>query len=273
MDRSAGDGLEPTLSVVTVNRNMRAGLAHTIESVRRSTATRLEHVVIDGASTDGSRALLESAQAGLRWWSEADGGIYDAMNKGVARAAGTWVLFLNAGDVLDGADALAPLQRAMREADTADILYGDVRVAYPDGTVAARPARPLGTMPQGMPFAHAAAAIRRDLLIARPYETDGQACDYAFFLRCWAAGRRFRYVPGAVATIEAGGVSDRRRVRSTVERWRAVRRADLVSAPLAAWYAAALMRAALAPPLARMTPRGLRRRLRGALPDPGSAAR
>lgn len=272
MTHSSDDESRPRLTVVTVNRNMRDGLARTMRSVREQPVGPIEHVIVDGASTDGSPALLAEAGSvasghALRWISGPDGGIYDAMNKGVCLASGTWLLFLNAGDVLVGPSALEALLGATTAGD-ADILYGDAEIAYGDGSRAFRRALPIGEMPRRMPFAHAAALVRRDLLLARPYERDGQASDFAFFLGCYLDGCRFRYVPGAIATIEADGISDRRRLRSTVERWKAIRRYDCGSPSLAAWYAQALLRDALARPVARLVPPPIRRRLRGARTAP-----
>lgn len=149
----------------------------------------------------------------------------------------------------------------------ADIVYGDAAVAYPDGSVATRRAGRAEDIARAMPFAHAAALIRRPLMIARPYALDGQAADYAFFLSHHRDGGRFRHVPGVIAVVEAGGLSDRRRVRSTLERWRAVRRTGGGSPLLHLHYAYEVGRAAAVPPLARLLPGALIRRLRGAAPN------
>lgn len=249
----------PLLTIVTVNRNMREGLARTLASVAAVRHPDLEHLVIDGASDDGSVSLLaQSKNPSLRWASERDGGIYDAMNKGVRQANGRWLLFLNAGDVLADPDGLERLIEAAEGEDEherrPDIVYGDARILYGDGTSRPRPAENVNAMKRRMPFAHAAALIRRNLLLAQPYETSGQAADYGFFLSCWRQGARFVRVPGTVVEIEAGGVSDRRRVRSTMERWQAVRREGLATPALAGWYCAAVLRAALVPPLCGILP-------------------
>ena len=82
-------GAAPKLSIVTVNRNDAAGLARTLDSVRAQTFRDFEHVVIDGASTDGSVDEIRARADGLAYWtSEPDGGIYAAMNKGWRRARG-----------------------------------------------------------------------------------------------------------------------------------------------------------------------------------------
>lgn len=93
--------LGPWLTIVTVVRNDASGLADTARSVARQQLAGIEHLVIDGASTDETRDVLAglSAVAGVRVISEPDRGIYDAMNKGWRGAKGFWVQYLNAGDV------------------------------------------------------------------------------------------------------------------------------------------------------------------------------
>lgn len=89
------------LSIVTINRNNAAGLRKTIDSVVSQTFKDFEYIVIDGASTDESVEIIESYSDNITYWlSEPDTGIYNAMNKGIMRAKGEYVLFLNSGDFL-----------------------------------------------------------------------------------------------------------------------------------------------------------------------------
>lgn len=97
----------PRISVITIVKNDRTGLLRTIESVRRQRFRDFEHIVVDGASTDGSVGVIHAHAADLtRWVSEADGGIADAFNKGLSMARGEWINFLNAGDAFADADSL-----------------------------------------------------------------------------------------------------------------------------------------------------------------------
>lgn len=109
LDRPAEPGL---ISVVTIVRNDRDGLRRTLDSLDAQTYRDFEHVVIDGASTDGTVELLrERPSVRTSWRSEPDGGIADALNRGLERARGEWIQFLNAGDrYVDerGPAALAP---------------------------------------------------------------------------------------------------------------------------------------------------------------------
>lgn len=89
------------LSIITINRNNIKGLRKTIESVLSQTFTDFEYIVIDGASTDGSVDVIKEYADKISYWvSEPDNGIYNAMNKGILKATGEYLLFLNSGDWL-----------------------------------------------------------------------------------------------------------------------------------------------------------------------------
>lgn len=125
------------LSIITINRNDASGLRHTIQSVISQEHTVFEYVIIDGASTDESidviNALATSLGNRLKWVSEPDKGIYDAMNKGIAMASGDYVQFLNSGDWLAGNDVTARMQQALESSGRPSILYGNMVKEMPDG--------------------------------------------------------------------------------------------------------------------------------------------
>ncbi|TDE02054.1 glycosyltransferase family 2 protein [Flavobacterium sandaracinum] len=89
----------PKLSIITINYNNLEGLKRTVESVLNQTWQEFEYIVIDGGSTDGSAAYIESQSKYFDYWvSDKDSGIYNAMNKGIRVANGEYLLFLNSGD-------------------------------------------------------------------------------------------------------------------------------------------------------------------------------
>jgi len=91
--------LKPKISIITVNYNNLEGLKRTIESVVGQTWKEFEYIIIDGGSTDGSTAFLKENDNLFNYWiSEPDKGVYHAMNKGIAKASGEYLLFLNSGD-------------------------------------------------------------------------------------------------------------------------------------------------------------------------------
>ena len=98
----------PLISIVTINFNNGAGLARTLSSVSDQKFANLEHIVIDGASTDGSLDCIRRFENGLTHWvSERDTGIYNAMNKGIAMASGKYLVFMNSGDHFLNSSSLA----------------------------------------------------------------------------------------------------------------------------------------------------------------------
>ena len=89
------------LSIITINYNNLEGLKRTYDSVVSQTCYDFEWIIIDGGSTDGSKEFIEERQEHFAYWcSEPDKGIYNAMNKGIAKATGEYLQFLNSGDNL-----------------------------------------------------------------------------------------------------------------------------------------------------------------------------
>jgi len=114
----------PLVSVITVVRNGAATIAQTLKSVREQCQVDVEHIIIDGASSDGTVEIIKAYQRDqLRWISEPDQGIYDAMNKGVFLARGEWLLFLGADDVLADPDVLADIFQK-RDLTSYDLVCG-----------------------------------------------------------------------------------------------------------------------------------------------------
>ncbi|MFD1095226.1 glycosyltransferase family 2 protein [Salegentibacter chungangensis] len=114
------------ISIITVNYNNLEGLRKTLQSVFDQTFQEFEFIVIDGASTDGSKEYIEKFQRKIDYWvSEPDEGIYDAMNKGIDQASGKYLSFLNSGDYYVSKDVLSKFIEAEPKKD---IVYGDVLI-------------------------------------------------------------------------------------------------------------------------------------------------
>ena len=112
----------PKLSIITINLNNAAGLRKTIESVVNQTFTDYEYLIIDGGSTDGSVEVIKEFADKITYWvSEPDKGIYNAMNKGILKARGEYLQFLNSGDWLVDNEVLF---RVFSLNHFEDILYG-----------------------------------------------------------------------------------------------------------------------------------------------------
>ena len=113
----------PFLSIITVVYNNLAGLEYTFQSIKGQSSTDFEWLVIDGGSTDGTVQWLKDLEfPKLRFISEKDKGLYDAMNKGIKMAAGNYVWFMNSGDAIFSPDTI---QHLLAQAGDKDVLYGE----------------------------------------------------------------------------------------------------------------------------------------------------
>jgi len=124
------------LTIITINRNNASGLEKTLSSVATQSFKEFEYIVIDGASTDGSIEVIKTHEdefAHLKWVSEPDAGIYNAMNKGIRMASGDYIQILNSGDCLAADDVIERMMKAMEEKVYPNILYGNLVKCFPDG--------------------------------------------------------------------------------------------------------------------------------------------
>ena len=103
------------LSIITINYNNAEGLRKTMESVLAQTYTEIEYIIVDGASTDGSVDVIRelATRPTIKWVSEKDTGIYNAMNKGIRMATGEYIQILNSGDILAADDVTERMFQAM----------------------------------------------------------------------------------------------------------------------------------------------------------------
>lgn len=98
-------------SIITINYNNSRGLRKTIESVVNQTCKDFEYIIIDGGSTDGSVDIIHEYADQINYWvSESDKGIYNAMNKGIVKASGEYLNFMNSGDCFDAPDVLQKIK-------------------------------------------------------------------------------------------------------------------------------------------------------------------
>lgn len=223
------------LSIITINYNNLSGLRKTVGSVFAQTCRDFEYIIIDGASTDGSKEYLDTIKANtivdeantdrnsqiykltnLQIVSEPDTGIYNAMNKGIRVSHGDYLLMLNSGDYLvdsrvvehilpelDGTDIIQGNTICIKNGQTfvnrgygkSDINYIDVQKGY---------------------FLHQASFCRRTLFeqygyFDESYKIDG---DTVFYIRCLGNGNAtFRYVNQTIAYFEGGGMSDKQNLQ------------------------------------------------------------
>lgn len=127
------------LSIVTINYNNAEGLRKTLDSVIAQTYKAIEHIIVDGGSTDSSVEVIREyedqlriakSKINLKWISEKDNGIYHAMNKGLCKATGSYIQILNSGDILAAADVTDRMVREVELLQYPAILYGNMLKSY-----------------------------------------------------------------------------------------------------------------------------------------------
>jgi glycosyltransferase len=206
------------ISVITVSFNCAATIRDTLQSVATQSHNDIEHIVVDGASRDGTVELVSVHGAHLEQFvSEPDEGIYDAMNKGVRLATGEMIGFLNGDDTFAYADAIADIARVATENAEADAVFGDlvyVDQNHPERVIRrwrtggfSRSKLRFGWMPP-----HPTFYLRR-----RGWDQLGLfdtklriAADYDFLLRCLSRpGTKAAYIDKVLVRMRVGGVSNR----------------------------------------------------------------
>jgi glycosyltransferase involved in cell wall biosynthesis len=212
---------QPLVSIVTVCRNAAATVPDTVASVRAQTYPWIEHLVIDGASTDGTQALLERFAAHIGWISEPDLGISDAFNKGIASARGSLIGILNADDQYLP-DTVAKAVDALHQHPEADFAFGGCDFTL-DGRVVLHhdgDADYAKTIHRQMPrLNHPSIFVRREI-----YERFGLfrlelrlAMDYDLLLRFHRHGVSGIAVPHTQVRMALGGASCQRILEAIAE--------------------------------------------------------
>ncbi|MGJ4751295.1 glycosyltransferase family 2 protein [Leptospira kmetyi] len=212
------------LSIVTINYNDKVGLEKTLLSVQNQEGVdRIEHIIIDAGSSDGSIEIIEKYKEGISSWvSEPDNGIYDGQNKGILKSKCKYILFLNSGDTLANSDTISEVLSYPLDAD---LIYGNMFIESPNGAHVR-----LGKQPTQITLRHLlrdtiwhpACLIRRELFDQFGlYDLNFKiAADYEFWLKVFSAGVSSKYIPVAFSKFNLEGLSSdpKNRIRMIAER-------------------------------------------------------
>lgn len=208
------------VSVITVTYNSVNTIADTIQSVLRQTYKDIEYIVVDGGSTDGTQSVIKKFEprflGKLKWISEKDSGIYDAMNKGIRMATGDIVGILNSDDYYTSDDVVAKFVTVFFDRDI-DAIYGDIHFIHnglPDKIVryySSRLFSPFWLRFGFMP-AHPSFYVRREIYNKYGYyHTDYKiGSDFEMMVRLFYKYKiRGKYIHQDFVTMRIGGVSNR----------------------------------------------------------------
>ncbi len=201
----------PLITIITVVYNGAAHVEQCIQSVLTQSYTNIQYIIIDGGSTDGTVDIIQRYESQLHYWvSEPDGGIYQAMNKGLAKATGHIIGILNADDYYLP-DALQTVATAHQQ-QTANIYYGHMKKLMEiNGKSYFKPAAPnLSLMQQTMSILHPATFVCKKVYdeIGGFDEQYRISADYEFLLRAYTKGYHFQHIEQALTVFRMGGVSN-----------------------------------------------------------------
>ncbi len=218
----------PTLSIITITYNAERFLERTIQSIIEQHENDYEYLIIDGSSTDGTLDIIRRYESHVTTWiSEPDRGLYDAMNKGLHRARGKYVWFMNAGDTLHDSRTLANLLITIKETP-ADVYYSDALFVQNDGTpVGLRSAVTPHALPQnltwrdmalGMKVCHQSFIAKRS--IAPDYLLKNLSADLDWEIRCLKVAQKIKFLPFTLCNYLMGGLSVQHHRRSLTDRFK-----------------------------------------------------
>lgn len=207
------------ITLITVTYNSSNTLKSTFESILKQSYTDIEYIVVDGSSKDNTLSIIKEYEplfkAKLKWISEPDEGLYDAMNKGIRMATGDIVGILNSDDFFTSNNVLQEIATTFKKNKELDAIYGDIHFVNPDNLqkcvryysskVFKRGLMRLGFIP-----AHPSFYIRRECFDKYGlYKTDYKiAADFEFLLRViYKQKIRTKYLPMDMVTMRTGGAS------------------------------------------------------------------
>ena len=207
------------ISLITVTYNSGKTLACTLESVLSQSYPNVEYILVDGASKDDTVSIIKEYEpkfdGRMKWISEPDKGLYDAMNKGIRMASGDVIGILNSDDFFTSNDVLKQVTNAFEANKELDAVYGDVHFVHPDNLdkcvryysskIFKRGLMKIGFMP-----AHPSFYLKKERFEQYGvYKTDYKiAADFEFLLRViYKNNIRTQYLPMDMVTMRTGGAS------------------------------------------------------------------
>lgn len=207
-------------SIITVNYNNKEGLKRTIESVINQSFRDYEFIVIDGGSTDGSADILREYDQKITYWvSEPDKGIYNAMNKGIAKASGDYLNFMNSGDCFYDNHVLEKVDSYQYDADFIVGKDYHFKEEIQKGHASIQPPRTTMIHFFVSTLDHQSTFIKKELFDNSPYNENYRlVSDWIFFTeKIVQGGKQVKFIPDIVCRREEGGLSEQQREKNRIE--------------------------------------------------------
>ncbi len=219
--------LQPKFSIITVCRNAEETIENTFKSIFAQSYKNYETIVIDGKSTDNTLNIIEKYKNQIsKVVSESDTGIYNAMNKALNLASGSYLFFLNANDSFYECDVLEKVAEVLTANPNIDFLYGDANYISKDGKIKTL-TRFNNFVIKSYNFIslmninHQTIFYKKDL-----FETFGEydeniklLADWDFNIRCLYKTKTLtKYVPIVISNYQLGGLSNNKSMQDVLEK-------------------------------------------------------
>lgn len=210
-------------SIVTVCYNSVKTIEQTFNSLLGQTYINYEYIVVDGGSTDGTLDIIKKYEAKfgskMKWISERDNGIYDAMNKGIDMASGELIAFLNSDDYYEK-DALCKLNEFYKINKNVDFIYGNTILVYNfDNTVITKLDIPINkitkkTLNAGMGFIHQSCFVKKSIFkkVGKFNTYFKIGADWDFVIRCYNSNVKFSKINTTISYFSKDGISSKSHV-------------------------------------------------------------
>ena len=221
--------MQPRISIITICYNAASTITRTLRSVSAQTYPNIQYLIIDGASKDNTLELVRELAPEAEIYSERDKGIYDAMNKGLDRATGDYVWYVNAGDALASPTTVEDLVRTTCTGDSLpDVLYGDTRlIDSEDHDLGLRRLRPPHQLDwrsfrSGMLVCHQAFVAKRS--ISPHYDLSYRfSADVDWCIRVLKEAKTTAFYPEPIALYLNEGTTTANHRASLIERFHVMR--------------------------------------------------
>ncbi|WP_345993141.1 glycosyltransferase family 2 protein [Sulfurimonas sp. HSL-1716] len=205
------------ITVITITYNAEKYLEKTIQSVINQDYAHIEYIIIDGKSSDGTVDIIKKYEKNISYWiSEADGGIYYAMNKGIEVATGSWVNFMNAGDTFASSNTISSIFN--HDLSDYDVICGGVNIIENDEIIFYEPAQSLDVMEKRFPCNHQSMFTRIDPLKRYKFNTTYKiASDADLMMKLYYNGHKFKFIDIPIANYLKEGFWDENYVKAYAE--------------------------------------------------------
>lgn len=210
------------VSIITVAYNSENCIKRTMDSVLAQTYNDMEYLIIDGKSTDKTVEIAESYRPAMeekgihfRIISEPDGGIYDAMNKGIRLAQGEIIGLLNSDDTYEP-DAVGTVVETF-QAEECELMFANIRIHKQDGSSFIKKAR-LRNFQTSRDWNHPTTFVKAELYKEYPFRNLGIHDDYGFYLQMKKQNRKIVTVDKVLANFRMGGASNHKSLKAAKKR-------------------------------------------------------